>query len=97
MGDPAGNARDREQRCEEVLRDAQHGVGEAGVVVDVGADRLSSVLHDRLLDHFLKGGVEFVSLRAALLIGEGLAQAAKKLAAGIAESVDGVSETVYET
>ena len=74
VGDPAGHTRDREQRREEIFRNAQHRIGETGVIIHVCADRLSTVLKDCFLDNVLEFGVELISLGAALLFRKSLAQ-----------------------
>ena len=57
MSTPAGNTGDGKQRCEQLLRDAQHSVNKAGVHIDISANWLFSAafskeLRSELFDSF---------------------------------------------
>ena len=93
---PAGDARDRKQRREQLVGYAEHTDDEAGVEVDVGADRRREVL---ALDYEARAvalyAAEIVVVHGhALGLGHFGGVDLEQLGAGVGLGVDGVAEAV---
>ena len=94
MGNPACHTGSGKERSEELLRDAEHTVGQAGIEVDVGGNGVSHTLHGDFPDCILEQLVESELVHAALFLCQIPAELAQDLCAGIAQSVDCVAEAV---
>ena len=95
--DPSGDTSCRKQRREQLFRNAQHAVGQAGIQVDIGGDHCALALKHDFLDRVLKKFIEGEFVHAALLFGKRAAEFAQDLGAGIGERVDRVPESVNES
>ena len=97
MGDPAGHSGDGEEGGKEVLRDAQHVVGETGIEVHIGGDGLAPSLKDLFPDRVLEKAVEGEFIHAVLFLGQVPAKSPEDLRPGVGQGIDRVAEAVDQS